>query len=363
MARHIQGKDGKMAGSIGDAKDRVPTPSPLPPSDTTDTGSQSNSVDTAAEKYRQRIRQLAINTDTELAQLDSDLFRTANEIDIAVNSLHHSLGHRYQRGGYAETSAETVEQARQLVANADTNESVRRVVTRTLEQYDSAEERYSTFKERARELNGVWLQHRWTRAYLVPDGHVHSNMDCSTCNKRGQATKFVRLPQYSGGNENDIVEDAGERACTVCYPSAPVDVLARPTRIYSDEERQRLEEAEQRRTQREANRAAKAAKAPTASGEPLVLAVGTTTGRDGSPRDRIVELKTERTALTFAVDILAAQRSGHHYLAPYEADADRYGDTVNAICDAVAEKRGVTRADILAELEPKAAKRIRQYEN
>lgn len=75
----------------------------------------------------------------------------------------------------------------------------------------------------------------WTRAFLVnnSNGHVHSNMRCSTCYI---TTQFMWLIDYSGKNEDQVVEDAGMRACTVCYPSAPVDVLARPTKIFGSPE-------------------------------------------------------------------------------------------------------------------------------
>ncbi|HTW07063.1 MAG TPA: hypothetical protein VME46_06125, partial [Acidimicrobiales bacterium] len=55
----------------------------------------------------------------------------------------------------------------------------------------------------------------WTRAFVVPGGHVHRSMDCSTCHP---TTRFAWLPDYSGADEAKIVEDACERACTVCYP-------------------------------------------------------------------------------------------------------------------------------------------------
>lgn len=63
----------------------------------------------------------------------------------------------------------------------------------------------------------------WPRAYLVTDGHVHSSMHCSTCNRGEFPTRFFWMLDYSGKSMAEIVEAAGERACTVCYPDAPVN--------------------------------------------------------------------------------------------------------------------------------------------
>lgn len=66
---------------------------------------------------------------------------------------------------------------------------------------------------------------RWSRFFLVQNngGHIHSSMDCSTCNKRGQATRFGWLPELSGKTEPEAVAEHGAILCTVCYPSAPVE--------------------------------------------------------------------------------------------------------------------------------------------
>ena len=62
-----------------------------------------------------------------------------------------------------------------------------------------------------------------TRAFVVPDGHVHRSMGCSTCYP---TTEFGWVTELSGSTEAEIIEAAGSRACTVCYQNAPVDALA-----------------------------------------------------------------------------------------------------------------------------------------
>lgn len=92
----------------------------------------------------------------------------------------------------------------------------------------------------------------WTRAFLVNNagGHVHKSMACSTC---FFDTEFCWMVEYSGKDEAQIVEAAGVRACTVCYPSAPVEVLGRPTQMFTPDEVAKAAA----RVEREAKRAAK----------------------------------------------------------------------------------------------------------
>ena len=93
----------------------------------------------------------------------------------------------------------------------------------------------------------------WNRYYLVTNtgGHVHWTTSCGTC---FPTTQFAWLTEYSGMERAAFVEEAGSKACTVCFPDAPVEVYSRETRI-----RYESEEAKARREEREAKAAAKAA--------------------------------------------------------------------------------------------------------
>ena len=135
-------------------------------------------------------------------------------------------------------------------------------------------------------LNKIYDQDPWTRAFLVlaSNGHVHSSMDCSTC---FATTRYNWLVQYSNDDEKTIVEDAGQDACTICYPSAPAEVLNRPSRIVTADKVAKAQ-AKAERDAKKAERIAKEkANAPTASGEFLTYKEGKYT--------RVI--KTERTAI------------------------------------------------------------------
>lgn len=136
-------------------------------------------------------------------------------------------------------------------------------------------------------LNAIYNQDPWTRAFLVlaSNGHVHSSMDCNTC---FATTRYNWLVQYSNDDEKTIVEDAGQDACTICYPSAPADVLNRPSRIVTADKLAKAA-AKAERDAKKAERIAKEkANAPTASGEFLTYKEGKYT--------RVI--KTERSAVT-----------------------------------------------------------------
>src|SRR5581483_11852231 len=68
-------------------------------------------------------------------------------------------------------------------------------------------------------------------------------------------TERYLVAEVSGMTEDEIVAKAGERACTVCYPSAPSDYLSRKSELFTRDEA----EKERVRAEREAKRAAKEA--------------------------------------------------------------------------------------------------------
>jgi hypothetical protein len=185
----------------------------------------------------------------------------------------------------------------------------------------------------------------WTRAFLVRNagGHVHSSMSCSTC---FDTTVYAWLPEYSGHDEAEIVDAAGEKACTVCFPSAPVDVLNRKSRIEDPAVRAKREE-------RERKAAAKAEKDKlTGIWNP-----------DGTPLKELrstgyeVEIRTERAADTRAVDLLFNQAVSDEVGRGHNPN---YATSLNRIVAALAAKRGQTEEQVLADLTVKTNKKLRR---
>lgn len=87
-------------------------------------------------------------------------------------------------------------------------------LTAAREQADATEAAFEALEE---QYTG------WPRFFLVSGGHIHSSMNCSTCNHNGKATQFGWLPELSGLDEAAAVEAQGAYLCTTCFPSAPVE--------------------------------------------------------------------------------------------------------------------------------------------
>jgi len=208
------------------------------------------------------------------------------------------------------------------------------------------------------DLNVIYNRDPWTRAFLVlaSNGHVHSSMDCNTC---FPTTRYNWLVQYSNDDENTIVEDAGQDACTVCYPSAPADVLNRPSRIVTADKIAKAQ-AKAERDAKKAERIAKEkASAPTKSGEFLYYKEGKWTR----------EIKTERSAITewFSKysdsqrEIVTEYYDGKpHTEESIQEQKNRKafaGEIAQLICFRLAEKHGITYDEQEAILIKKYEKR------
>lgn len=193
--------------------------------------------------------------------------QTRDRMARTMAELHQAVGDKRNRNtGWTMTTTEALRAAREVKGSAgvlalayDGLKDVANRVNRAVDRLDAEFERRG----------------RWTRAYLVTDGHVHSSRDCSTCNKGASPTLFDWRTELSGMTMSEIVEQASDRACTVCYPDAPVARgLKVPTSSLSTpEERDRQAERDARQRARQRARDAKAAKA----------ALNAITGIDGKP--------------------------------------------------------------------------------
>lgn len=194
---------------------------------------------------------------------------------------------------------------------------------------------------------------RWSRAFLVlnGNGHVHNSRACSTCYP---TTRFAWLPQYSGQNEELLVADAGEAACTVCFPSAPVDVLRQKSKVQTPEQRLAAAEKAAAKAERDAKKQATGIWNPD----------GTELKVQSSWSNYKETIKTERTAQIWATDALLDLENWKAKLNdPNWAKDDVQGritkieENSEKVIAALAAKRGVSADVVRAELEAKAAKK------
>jgi hypothetical protein len=193
---------------------------------------------------------------------------------------------------------------------------------------------------------------RWTRYYLVDNtnGHVHKDQDCTTC---FPDTRYAWLVEQSGLTAEELVDLAGEKACTVCFSWAPVDVLKQKTRLEAPERKAARLEREAKKAEREAKKAAKAIANP--DGSPLEVFDWHVPERQVRRGGRMVTQPAHDTFET--IKTLAAARSwlADHF-EPWR-NSDKRAEDVERVALAIALKEGKTWADVIEEAKKRAAKR------
>lgn len=276
-------------------------------------------------------KEFAVKIDTQLSELHDQRFKFLFELESALDTKEF-----YQK--HYPTRVEEITKYENKIASI--REKIFKVGNQILE------------------LNKIYDQDPWTRAFLVlaSNGHVHKSQDCSTC---FDTTRFLWLIQYSNDNEQTIVEDAGQDACTVCYPSAPAEVLNRPSRIVTADKIAKAQAKAEREAKKAERIAKEKANAPTLSGEFLYI-------KDGKYTQVI---KTERSAVSewFSQYEKSQRKVVTQYFngEPHSAESiqdqkdriARAGEVAQLICYRLAEKHGITYDEQEAILIKKYGKR------
>lgn len=308
-----------------------------------------------------------VEVDTELSRLwNEEAQAEARRLSLVI-SLHAQAGDKARRvrgarGPIFSLSWEKVLERAIVKARAPYTEAESRTareVDKLLTNWAMASRKLEDLAAEIKVYTDEYVRRgRWNRVFMAQshDGHAHNGMECSTCHRGEERTQFAWMIQYSGKTESEIIADAGERACTTCYPNAPVN--AKGTKMFTPDE----EEARKAREQREADRAARAADR-TSKG---------ITAPDGAPLrdDRSGRIETERAAVLEATSALSERYkdlrreqflTADPGLTPFFTDKERRKRNVTEarmyaerLVEAIAHKRGTTTAQVLAELEPKA---------
>jgi len=199
-----------------------------------------------------------IEIDTQLAELYLAGQKASQALKAAQEHGHQIVGDRRQAGRTWKLDEQEVFEKLEAMTKSFSYES--RGAERVLEKLDAAVEAIESVRTAMAPLNALFDTHDWTRAFLVAGGHVHSSRSCRSCYP---TTQYCWLPELSGHDEDEIIELAGDRACTVCYPSAPAEALSRPTQLFTPDERAAQADREAKAEARAARAAKKAAAAIT----------------------------------------------------------------------------------------------------
>jgi hypothetical protein len=214
-------------------------------------------------------------------------------------------------------------------------------------------------------LEARYADERWTRYYLVTNtgGHVHKSTHCDTC---FATTRYAWLTEQSGMTPEALVDLAGEAACTVCFPWAPVDTLNRPTRLEAPERKAAREAREAEKAERLAK---KVAKGLTTDGSEFQVAWYADDYRyqrpaPGAPAERRLvhdakhteTFKTERAATQWYV----AQHADNTTWERPAADLQVKRPAFDAIEAAVAAKHGQTVEQVRADLQRKIDAKVKR---
>lgn len=174
------------------------------------------------KKDRMSTKDLAVETDTKLADLYGKLFQEERSADSVRDSI------RKAESGVARYAY--------LVRDVPVYKA----------QLADVQKRIADLEAEIAPLDAIYREHMWSR-FIVCE-HVHSSTACHTLRP---TSRVYWLPQLSGSNQAEIVDQLGEAACTVCFPDAPVH---KPNTIELDPEKAA------RKAERAARSAALAAK-------------------------------------------------------------------------------------------------------
>ncbi len=162
--------------------------------------------------------------DAALAALYGDLAKAQAAVTAAADSIHYAANDRHvgtgRSRGWKRTLAEAMEDA-SWVATSQAGNYLGIDAQKALDAHVAAVSILARVRMDMAPLNEEFDRRGgWTRFFMVPGGHIHSSMNCSTCHP---TTQFGWLPELSGDTEADAVKAHGALLCSICYPSAPVE--------------------------------------------------------------------------------------------------------------------------------------------
>lgn len=154
-----------------------------------------------------RTDEIAANraADEQIAAAWATYYTEADKIKSLAKAIKDN---EYMIGFYAKNAnqlARVTERATELAAKLEATESAAAELRKAAIDLDKA------------------LYTGWTRFFLVK--HIHSSQHCSSFRYN---TRIGWLPAVSGLTEAEAVAEYSATLCTICFPSAPVELTTKP---------------------------------------------------------------------------------------------------------------------------------------
>lgn len=268
--------------------------------------------------------------DTQLAELYGQAAKASNYSASAIKSLASALGYNTRRDAQVPSVVALLEQAN---GNDHPN------VLSAIKSYKQHTAELVAIREQEKPLEAIYNEQQWSRFFLCTNtnGHIHSEMTCSTCR---WDTQFAWLPSLSGLTEEDAVEEYGAILCSVCFASAPVEWT-------NGENKKVASDRDARQALRNEKAAAKAAKAITnPDGSPLKGKWGTIA--------TLVTAQRELVGAIYEVTVWTETNANH---SNFTTVTGEYREVAERIIEAIATKTGESIETVRTEAEAKAAKK------
>jgi hypothetical protein len=285
-----------------------------------------------------------VEIDTVWEDLDGKYFVLMGRLAGAMDTVHRTAGDRKvfrgNRSVWPKSGDEVLAKV-QEIAESDAIGYIVADAKKILDRVESIRADIAANNAEMDKLQEEFNRRPWNRAFLAitkGQGHVHSSQWCGTCNNGERRTQFDWQIQYSDKTMAEIVADAGYRACTVCYPAAPVgNEKTLPTKMFSKDELAAKKSREERAAAKAKRDADRLAKAITPDGSELRIEA------DGY----IERFKTEVAARNWLVKHL-----GSPVVYGYRMDQA----AVDTVVKALAAKHGVTVEQERAAVDQRVAK-------
>ena len=297
-------------------------------------------------------------SDAELVRLLAIRDKASRERGWAVESAHSAAGDRKRGWGQnAEWTLSFADVEAKLAAGLVSDQSwAVRESQKQVDKLAATKAALDAANAAVRVHDKEWFEHgRWTRFGVVPGGHIHWNHGCHSLYP---TTLFFWIPRLSGETVADAIEEYGPALCTHCFKDAPVG--DKSAKVEQDAAGNPLTKAEAAKAK--ADRAAEKAAKQAAKDAKKVFEPGTrklVVGTDGYELN--TEVSVSRAILAALEDIRYYGADKTHYSGTRKGfPLPTFGQWVTYAVAALAAKRGVDEAELLAEFKAKDAKKARR---